>query len=206
MTQATSWDQSITESRSFSLSIPSQLPAGVAEAETISTLGVNVWQWQWTIFEGPNDGVSAKMYKSKAESRFVFAPVPTGSTERRPCCKPGQEYGVLWYPFNCKTSAGLLTGAESAAHCKVGPPGDSAAKQWSEQDVVTWLGELDLSQGYGGVVAARKLDGPAIDSLLRFVDESPASYGAMANVFGTIPTGDSLKILRGLIRLRADSR
>jgi hypothetical protein len=202
MTQATSWDQSITESRSFSLSIPSQLPAGVPEAETISTLGVDVWQWQWTIFEGAQEGVSAKKYKAKAESRFVFAPVPTGDTERRPCCMPSQEYGVLWYPFNCKTTDGLLPGAENAAHCKVGAPGSSVAQGWSTQDVVQWLSTLDLSQSYDTVVSARRLDGHAIDSLIRFVDESPASYSAVTNVYGTIPSGDALKILRGLIELR----
>jgi len=296
MTQATKWDQSFTESRSFSLSIPSQIPAGVPEAETMSTLGVDVWQWEWTIGEGAHDDVSAKMYKSKSESRFVFVPVPTGTTERRPCCKPTQEYGVLWYPFNCKTAEGLLPGAESAAHCKVGAPGDSPAQQWSAQEVVEWLDTLglgasqapppaawtqdgtcilgpgsqrllvqdDTSEGtsypddmraadcwsacvargsYGccrinydwtparchwdptgmtstpstgsshwasniqahwqAVVAARKLDGPAIDSLVRFVDESPATYTAIGNVFGTISTGDALKILRGLIQLRS---
>jgi hypothetical protein len=203
MTQATSWSQSITESRSFSLSIPSQLPAGVPEAETISTRGVVVWQWQWTIVEGAQDGVSGKMYTAKAENRFVFAPVSDSTTEQRPCCKPGQEAGVLWYPFNCKTSDGLLTGAENASHCKVGEPGGFAASAWTAQEVVQWLSTLSLSQSYDTVVAARKLDGPAIDSLLRFVDASPGSYSAMAKVFGTIPTGDALKILRGLMQLRS---
>jgi len=295
-TQGTSWDQSVTETRSFSLSIPSQLPAGVPEAEAISTRGVDVWQWQWNIIEGAHEGVGEKAFEAKAQSRFLFAPVPAGTSERRPCCYPGQEYGILWYPFNCKTAEGLLPGAESAAHCKVGAPGDSPAQQWSAQEVVEWLDTLglgasqapppaawtqdgtcilgpgsqrllvqdDTSEGtsypddmraadcwsacvargsYGccrinydwtparchwdptgmtstpstgsshwasniqahwqAVVAARKLDGPAIDSLVRFVDESPATYTAIGNVFGTISTGDALKILRGLIQLRS---
>jgi hypothetical protein len=283
--QSTSWDQSITETRSFSLSIPSQLPAGVPEAETMSTLGVDVWQWQWTIVEGGVEGVSTRTYQAKSQSQFVFVPVSTGASERRPCCYPGQEYGVLWYPFNCKTSAGLLPGAENAAHCGVGPPGSNAAEGWSEQEVVQWLGTLGLSseytiaysdtwcgwdwlydtsgmvhttaqscsekctendacqffvhqswqggsyrcttfstcnnrmtwlnvgstvyqrhQWYNSVVAAKKLDGKAIGSLLRIIDESPSSYSSVMNVFGVTPegaTGDALKIMRGLIELRA---
>jgi hypothetical protein len=200
--RATSWDQSITETRSFSLSIPSQIPSGVPEAETMLTLGVDVWQWQWTIVENGQEGVSTKAYQSKAASVFLFAPVPTGATEKRPCCYPGQEYGILWYPFNCKTSAGLLPGAENATHCKVGPPGGSVAETWSAQQVVEWLDTLELSEAYDAVVTGRRLDGPAIDSLLRFVDESTASYSSVMNVFGAIPSGDALKILRGLIELR----
>jgi len=206
VTQGTSWGQSYTETRSFSLSIPSQIPAGVAEADSISARGVDVWQWRWTVVEGAHEGVSAKMYHAKAQSRFVFAPVSSGGVERRPCCYPGQEFGVLWYPFSCKTAAGLLPGAESAAHCGVGPPGGYAAAQWSEQEVVGWLDTLGLSQAYSSVVAAKQLDGPAIDSLLRIIDESPASYSSVMDVFGITPqghTGDALKIMRGLIVLRS---
>jgi len=203
--QLTSWGQSVTETQSFSLSVPSQLPPGVPEADTMQTLGVDVWQWEWTIVEGAHDNVPTKWYKSKADSRFVFSPVPTGATERRPCCMPGQEYGVLWYPYNCKTREGLLPGAEDAAHCQVGKPGSSAAAGWSAQAVVEWLGTLGTSQSqeyWQNVVFDRKLDGRAADSLLRFVDESPASYSAVRTVFGQIPTGDALLILRGLIELR----
>jgi len=205
VTQLTSWGQSVTETQSFSLSVPSQLPPGVPEADTMQTLGVDVWQWEWTIVEGAHDNVPTKWYKSKADSRFVFSPVPTGATERRPCCMPGQEYGVLWYPYNCKTREGLLPGAEDAAHCQVGKPGSSAAAGWSAQAVVEWLGTLGTSQSqeyWQNVVFDRKLDGRAADSLLRFVDESPASYSAVRTVFGQIPTGDALLILRGLIELR----
>ncbi|CAK0874488.1 unnamed protein product, partial [Prorocentrum cordatum] len=204
VTQLTSWGQSVTETQSFSLSVPSQLPPGVPEADTMQTLGVDVWQWEWTIVEGAHDNVPTKWYKSKADSRFVFSPVPTGATERRPCCMPGQEYGVLWYPYNCKTREGLLPGAEDAAHCQVGKPGSSAAAGWSAQAVVEWLGTLGTSQSqeyWQNVVFDRKLDGRAADSLLRFVDESPASYSAVRTVFGQIPTGDALLILRGLIEL-----
>jgi hypothetical protein len=204
--QGSKWSQSITETQSFSLSMPSQIPAGVAEADAISRLGVDVWQWRWIIVEGASEGVSTKMYHAKAQSRFVFTPVPSGDTERRPCCYPGQEYGVLWYPFNCKTSAGLLPGAENAAHCGVGPPGGYAAAGWTEQEVVAWLGTLDLSKPYSSEVAAKQLDGPAIDSLLRIIDESPSSYSSVMNVFGITPegpTGDALKIMRGLIVLRS---
>jgi len=203
VSRATSWDQSITETRSFSLSIPTQIPAGVPEAETILTLGVDVWQWRWTIFESGREGVSASAFEAKADSKFLFAPVPSGATERRPCCYPGQEYGVLWYPFNCKSSEGLLPGAEDAAHCKVGPPGGSVAEHWSADEVVAWLGTLELSQAYHAVVADRALDGPAIEALVRFVDESPASYSAVRSAFGEIPSGDALKILRGLVELRS---
>jgi hypothetical protein len=77
------------------------------------------------------------------------------------------------------------------------------ASGWTAQEVVQWLSTLSLSKSYNTEVDARKLDGPAIESLLRFVDESPGSYSAMANVFGTIPTGDALKILRGLMQLRS---
>jgi len=203
VTQGTSWDESITETLSFSLSIPSQIPAGVPEADSISTLGVDVWQWEWTVVEGAHEGVGRKIYQARAQSRFVFAPVPSGDTERRPCCYPGQEYGVLWYPFNCKSSEGLLPGAEDAAHCKVGPPGGSVAEHWSADEVVAWLGTLELSQAYHAVVADRALDGPAIEALVRFVDESPASYSAVRSAFGEIPSGDALKILRGLVELRS---
>jgi len=202
----TSWDQSITETSSFLLSMPSQIPAGVAEADAISSLGVDVWQWQWTIVEGAHDVVSTKMYHAKARSRFVFAPPLSGGEERRPCCYPGQEYGVLWYPFSCKTSAGLLPGAQNAAHCGVGTPAEYAAADWSEQEVVEWLDGLGLSQAYNSVVAAKKLDGAAIDSLLRIIDESPSSYSSVMNAFGITPegpTGDALKIMRGLIVLRS---
>jgi len=282
-TQGTSWDQSVTETRSFSLSIPSQLPAGVPEAEAISTRGVDVWQWQWNIIEGAHEGVGEKAFEAKAQSRFLFAPVPAGTSERRPCCYPGQEYGILWYPFNCRTSAGLLPGAEHAAHCGVGPPGVHGAEEWSQQEVVEWLGTLGLSseytiaypdtwcadgtlydawhvhttaqscsekctendacqfflwgvssgsyrcatfgtcntqhtyndgdpnvyqkqQWYNDVAAAKKLDGKAIASLLRIIDESPSSFNAVMNVFGVAPegaTGDALKIMRGLVELRA---
>ncbi|CAK0844604.1 unnamed protein product [Prorocentrum cordatum] len=282
-TQGTSWDQSVTETRSFSLSIPSQLPAGVPEAEAISTRGVDVWQWQWNIIEAAHEGVGEKAFEAKAQSRFLFAPVPAGTSERRPCCYPGQEYGILWYPFNCRTSAGLLPGAEHAAHCGVGPPGVHGAEEWSQQEVVEWLGTLGLSseytiaypdtwcadgtlydawhvhttaqscsekctendacqfflwgvssgsyrcatfgtcntqhtyndgdpnvyqkqQWYNDVAAAKKLDGKAIASLLRIIDESPSSFNAVMNVFGVAPegaTGDALKIMRGLVELRA---
>jgi hypothetical protein len=76
------------------------------------------------------------------------------------------------------------------------------AETWSAQQVVEWLDTLELSEAYDAVVTGRRLDGPAIDSLLRFVDESTASYSSVMNVFGAIPSGDALKILRGLIELR----
>jgi hypothetical protein len=203
----TSWDQTVTETHSFSLSVPSQIPAGVPEAESISTLGADAWQWQWTIIEGASEGVSTKMYHAKAQSRFVFTPMYSGGTERRPCCYPGQEYGVLWYPFHCKTRAGLLPGAEESAHCTFGPPEGHAAAEWNEEGVVGWLNTLGLSQEYSSVVATKKLDGPSIDSLIRAIDESPSSYESVMELFDITPagpTGDALKIMRGLIKLKAN--
>jgi hypothetical protein len=212
VTQLTSWDQSISETTSFSLSVPRDIPAGVPEGESISTQGVDVWQWQWTIVQGAStnsEGIPlgpSTVYHAKAQSRFLFTPMYTGGLERRPCCYPGQEYGVLWYPFNCKTSAGLLPGAADAAHCDVGPPKGHRAAEWTTSHVVGWLDELGLSEEYSSTVIEKKLNGPAIHSLLRIIDESPSSYMTVMNVFGITPagaTGDALKIMRGLIVLRS---
>merc|ERR1712146_864174 len=96
-----------------------------------------------------------------------------------PCCAPGQELG-LWFPFNCRSEAGLLPGAKNAAHCQVGQAeGDNEnIKKMSAQAVADWLKEQDLKKSYSlNWVTSRGLDGKALAEVKNVVVKSSVASG-----------------------------
>lgn len=211
---AASWDVSESQSMSDTFYIPDTPPAGVPQASLIMTYGVHLWQWQWAIVEGSSDFTHERAYISKVQSHYLMSPQdPADGDPKRPCCQPGQEWGSLWYPFRCKTEAGLLPGAENAGHCRVGAPGNSQAQSWTKQEVQDWLAELGLSKDYSSEVTAKEMDGPAIVTLANIVgkasvasgtDNSATTFYLVSDAFGIGGqaglgrAGDAFKIMNAL--------
>lgn len=208
-----SWDVTGSQGMEDTFYIPGAPPEGTPDAGTIQAHGVHLWQWQWTILEAPANGNQERWFKGKANSHYLFSPNdPNDHKPKRPCCFPGQEYS-LWYPFNCKSTEGLLPGAYGATYCHVGLPADATAhiSSMSQQDVAQWLRGLSLSGDYSPQVAEQALDGPALALLAKIVDKSSVASGddpsdralwLMADAFSA-SMGDASHIMAGLLELLA---
>lgn len=210
--QETSWDTSVSQGMEDSFYVPDAPPSGTPDAGIIQAHGVHLWQWQWTIIEGEaTSGQQKKIYEAKANSHYLFSPNdPDDGQPKRPCCFPGQEYS-LWYPFNCRSTAGLLPGAGNAAHCRVGQPGSitSHIEQMSLSAVAQWLSTLGLGQDYTTRVSQEKIDGPALSELAKMVTQASVASGDddSTNILKLVKEtfnskmGDAYKIMAGLVEL-----
>jgi len=203
--EETAWDVTTPGWMKDTFFIPDTPPEGTPEASTIRSSGVHLWQWKWTIIEKAEMGNQQKQYEAKANSHFLFSPNdPNDSQPKRPCCFPGQEHGQ-WYPFNCKSSEGLLQGATSAQHCEVGAPDDTIRriKSMTTAEIVAWLEDLGLSQDYAQTVTSNGLTGRALAIMARAVRKrDPRAVRLVSDTFDTGDNwGDAYIILAALIRL-----
>jgi len=197
----TSWDASQSQMMEDTFYVPEdRLPPGTPEAAMIRGHGVHLWQWQWDIIEKAEGGTPEKAYKAKANSHYLFSPNdPEDVDPKRPCCFPGQEYG-MWHPFNCKTREGFLKGAEQASHCSDKPPDDAAKhiKKMTEQQIKDWLARLGLKGNYNSTVTRKGLTGPAMAQLCKILDKSSVANGdddsarALVMVEETFEVGDNI--------------
>jgi hypothetical protein len=207
------FEYTFSQSMSDTFSVPDSAPPGTPQASVIATHGVHLWQWQYTIVEGPVHGRQERKYTAKANSHYVYSPNdPADGQPKRPCCMPGQEYG-LWFPFNCKSTHGFVSGASNAAHCNVGRPDDatSGIAKMSQQEIIQWLRGLSLSADYSNTVSQRGITGPALAALALILDKAsigtgsdPAygSFDVVKDTFGiTTKVGDALIIMKAMYAL-----